>query len=139
MVRATAWFLALAASLPLAVMVDKPVTVSVAVPERVRHSKVVLLRIEGVSMRRDAPATWNVFWGMPDASAQASVDDVHFVGYVASPANSALRNPKPANFILQLPVTALAAIERQTTIRFTFVPVRKLPEGGVTIGSVRLE
>lgn len=139
MLWATACLLALAASAPVVVMVDQPVTVAIAVPERVRHSEVVLLRLEGVVMRRNAPAMWNVFWEMPDAKVQTSVDDLHFVGYVASPANPALRDAKPANFILQLPAAALAALHRQTTIRFTFVPVRKLPEGGVTITSIRLE
>src|SRR5580658_814004 len=103
MLWATACFLALATSVPVAVMVDKPVTIDLAVPEQLRHSKNVLLRMEGVVMRRDAPAMWNVFWDMPEANAQTSVDNVHFVGYIASPANSAVREAKPANFTLQLP------------------------------------
>jgi hypothetical protein len=139
MVSATACFLALAASVPVAVMVDKPVTIALGVPEQVRHSTTVLLRMEGVVMRRDAPAMWNVFWEMPEATAQTSVDNLHFVGYVASPANSALRDAKRANFTLQLPAEAVSAIHRQTSVRLTFVPVRKLPEGGVTITSLRLE
>jgi hypothetical protein len=139
MLWATACFLALSANLPVAVMVDKPVTIDLAVPEQLRHSKNVLLRLEGVVMRRDAPAKWNVFWDMPEANAQTSVDNVHFVGYIASPANSAVRDAKPANFTLQLPSAAELAIHRQTTIHFTFVPTRKLPEGGVTIASARLE
>jgi hypothetical protein len=115
----------------LLVMVDRPVSVVVAVPESLRHAESVSLRMEGVVMRRDAPATWNVFWDRQD--------DAHFVGYVSSPANSSLRDPKPANFILQLPVAAVAALHRQKEMRFTFVPVRKLPEGGVTMTTLRLE
>ncbi len=115
----------------LVVMVAQPVSVVVRVPEELRSAKSVLLRLEGVVMRRDAPATWNVFWEKQDGA--------HLVGYISSPANSAQRNPKPANFILQLPAQALAALHRKKEIRFTFVPVSKLPEGGVTISSVRLE
>ena len=140
MAWAIACFFALAAATdPVAVLLDQPVTATLAVPEQARHAKVVLLRLEGVLMRRDAPARWNVFWDMPEATMQTSLDDVHFVGYVASPATSARRDAKPANFILQLPAAALTALQRQTSIHFTFVPVRKLPEGGVTITSIRLE
>lgn len=115
----------------LLVMVSQPVTVEVPVPEAARHATSVLLHMEGVVMRRDAPASWNVFWDKQDAA--------HLVGYVSSPANSALRDPKPANFMLPLPVEALAALRREKTMRFTFVPMRKLPEGGVQISAVRLE
>jgi hypothetical protein len=115
----------------LLVMVDRPISVVVAVPESLHHAESVSLRMEGVVMRRNAPATWNVFWDRQD--------DAHLVGYVSSPANSGLRNPKPANFILQLPVAAVAALHRQKEMRFTFVPVRKLPEGGVTMTTLRLE
>jgi hypothetical protein len=134
-----ACFLALAASAAAVVMMDKPVTVAVDVPAGVRHSKVILLQIEGVTMRRNAPAVWNVFWEMPDADVKTSVDDAHFAGYVTSVANSAAHEVKPANFTLELPAAAVAAIQRQQTVRFTFVPVRKLPEGGVTITTLRLE
>ncbi len=133
---AIAYFVAFA---PVAVMVDKPVTVTVAIPDQVRHAGSVLLKLEGVVVRRDAPAVWNVFWDMPQATAQTSVNDIHFAGYVTSLANSALRDPKPANFTLQLPAAAITAIHRQSSMRLTFVPTRKLPEGGVTITALRLE
>jgi hypothetical protein len=141
MIWATACFLALAANAPPAalVMVDQPVTVAVDVPEKARHAKVVFLRLEGVVMRRDAPAVWNIFWEMPEANVQTSVDDVHFAGYVTSVANSGLRDPKPVNFTVELPAEAVLAAHRLRAVRFTFVPVRKLPEGGVTITSLRLE
>jgi hypothetical protein len=134
------WAIAyLVAFAPVAVMVDKPVTVTVAIPDQVRHAGSVLLKLEGVVVRRDAPAVWNVFWDMPQATAQTSVNDIHFAGYVTSLANSALRDPKPANFTLQLPAAAITAIHRQSSMRLTFVPTRKLPEGGVTITALRLE
>ena len=141
MLWATACLLALAANVPPAavVMVDKPVTVAVEVPVKVRHSEVVFLRLLGVVMRRNGPAVWNIFWEMPEATAQTSVDDVHFAGYVASPANSVAHDPKPANFTLQLPAAAVLTAHRLAALRLTFVPVRKLPEGGVTITSLRLE
>lgn len=115
----------------LVVMVAQPVSVVVPVPEEARRSRSVLLLMEGVVMRRDEPATWNVFW--------EKQDNAHLVGYVSSPANSALRDPKPARFTLQLPAEALAALHAKKEMRFTFVPARKLPEGGVTITAVRLE
>ena len=124
---------------PVAVMVDKPVTIAVATPEPVRHAKTVLLRIEGVVARRDVPWLWNVFWDLPEADAQTSVENIHFVGYVALPANSALRDPRPANFNMQLPEAAVAALRLRNTLRFTFVPLRKPPPGGVTITLLRLE
>ena len=139
MVWATACFLALTALAAAVVMVDKPVTVSVVVPERVRHSKVILLQLEGVLIRRSAPAVWNVFWEMPDATAETPVDNPHFAGYVTSVANSATRDAKPANFTLELPPAAVSAIHRQQTVQFTFVPAGKLPPGGVTITALRLE
>jgi hypothetical protein len=134
-----ACFLALAASAAAVVMTDKPVTAAVAVPERVRHSKVILLQLEGVTMRRNAPAVWNVFWELQDANVETSVDNAHFAGYVTSIPNSAARDVKPVNFTLELPAAAVAAIQRQQTIHFTFVPMRKLPEGGVSITTLRLE
>jgi Protein of unknown function (DUF_B2219) len=134
---ATAWLLALAASATVTMM-DKPVTVAVNVPEKARRSKAVLLQLEGVVVAHNAPAVWNIFWEMPRANAQTSVEDLHFVGYVTSVANSGARDPKPANFTLELPSAAVAVIHRQTTIRLTFVPVR-VPNGGVTIGDLRLE
>jgi hypothetical protein len=136
---ATACFLALAASAPVVVMVDKPVTTAVEAPEKVRHSNIVLLRLEGVIVRRNAPAVWNVFWDLPEADAQTSVNDPHFAGYLTSLPNSAARNPRPANFTLELPPAAVEMIHRRGVLRFTIVPVRKLPEGGVTITALRLE
>jgi hypothetical protein len=97
------------------------------------------LRLEGVIVRRTAPAVWNVFWDMPEANAQSSVDDIHFAGYLTSLPNSAIRDPRPANFTLELPPAAVEMIHRRGTLRFTFVPVRRLPEGGVTITALRLE
>ncbi len=111
--------------------VQEPVSVTVGVPPEVRHAPTVLLRMEGVVMRRDAPALWNVYWD--------KVDEAHLVGYVSSPANAALRAAKSANFTLELPAAALAAMRRQKEMRFLFVALRKLPEGGITITTVRLE
>ena len=139
MVGVTACLLALAASAPVVVMVDKPVTAGVDVPEHVRHAKIVFLRMEGVIVRRGAPAVWNVFWDLPEANAATSVDDMHFAGYLTSPTNSAIREPHPTNFTLELPAAAVAALQRRSVMRFTFVPVRKLPEGGVTITALRLD
>jgi len=139
MLWASATCLALAAVMPVAVMVDHPVTATVAVPESVQHAEAALLRLEGVIMRRNVPVRWNIFWEFPKADSQTSVENVHFAGYISSPANSALRDPKPANFILPMPPAAIAVLHRQTTMQFTFVPVGKLPEGGVTITSIRLE
>jgi hypothetical protein len=136
---ATAYLLALAAPAPVVVMVDKPVTAVVEAPEQVRHSRIVLLRLEGVIVRRDAPAVWNVFWDMPEATAQTSVDNIHFAGYLTSLPNSAARDPRPVNFTLELPPRAVETIRRRGRLRFTFVPVRKLPQGGVTITALRLE
>ncbi len=139
--RAAAPFalLALAASAAAIVMIDKPVTAAVEASEKVRHSKIVLLRLERVIVRRDAPAIWNVFWDMPEANAQTSVDDPHFLGYLTSLPNSASRDPKPVNFTLELPAAAVETLHQRGVMRFTFVPVRKLPEGGVTITALRLE
>jgi len=134
-----AWPIACFFALAAVVMVDKPVTVAVPVPEKMRESKIVLLQLQGVVMRRNAPAVWNVFWEMPSADAQTSVDIAHFAGYVTSLANSAARSAQPANFTLELPPAAVRATRRQRAIRFTFVPVGKLPEGGVTITSLHLE
>jgi hypothetical protein len=139
MVWATACLLALAAAAPAVVMVDKPVTAAVDVPEKVRHAKIVFLRMEGVIVRRNAPAVWNVFWDLPEANAATSVDDMHFAGYLTSLTNSAIREPHPANFTLELPAAAVAELPRRSIMRFTFVPVRKLPEGGVTITALRLD
>ena len=93
MIWAAAGLLAMAALAPVAVLVDQPVTVTIAVPEQVRHANTVLLHMEGVVMRRNAPAHWDVFWN--------GSDEAHLVGYVSVPANAALRDPKPANFTLQ--------------------------------------
>ena len=139
MVWATACFFALAAAAPVVVMVDKPVTAAVEAPARVRHAKIVFLRMEGVIVRRNAPAVWNVFWDLPEANAATSVDDIHFAGYLTSLPNSALRDPHPANFTLELPAAAVAKLQRQGVMRFTFVPVKKLPDGGVTITALRLD
>jgi len=141
MMWAIAWVLALGSNLPPAavVMRDEPVTAAVEVPAQVRHAKAVSLRLERVVMKRNAPALWNIFWNMPKANAQTPVTDEHFAGYVASPANSALRDPKPANFIVQLPESAVLAMRDAATMSFTFVPKRKLPESGVTIWTLRLE
>jgi hypothetical protein len=135
----TACSLALAASAAAVVMIDKPVTATVEASEKVRDSKIVLLRLEGVVVKRNAPAIWNVFWDMPEANAQTSVNDIHFVGYLTSLPNSATRDPRPVNFTLELPPVAVETIHRRGAMRFTFVPMRKLPEGGVTITSLRLE
>ena len=110
---------------------QQPVTATVSIPEKVKHAETVVLRMEGVVMRRDKPAAWNVYW--------ESKDEAHLVGYVSSPANTALRDPKQANFALQLPKAALAALRRRGEMRFLFVPLRKLPEGGIAIATVRLE
>ena len=125
--------------LALVVMVDQPVIVKIPVPEPVRHSQAVLLRMQGVIMKRDAPANWNVFWEYPKADAQTPLDNMHFVGSIHSPANTSLRDPKPANFVLTMPPGALAPLRKQNEIHFTFVPIGKLPDGGVTITSIRLE
>jgi hypothetical protein len=139
MVWASACFLALAAFAPVIVMVNKPVTAAVEVPERVRHSKMVFLRMEGVIVRRNAPAVWNVFWDLPEANAATAVDDIHFAGYLTSLPNSALREPHPTNFTLELPAAAVAELHRRRTMRFTFVPVGKLPEGGLAITRLSLD
>ena len=139
MVWAIAYLMALANAPPAIVLIDKPVTVAMDVPEPARRSEVLFLKLEGVVAQRSAPVMWNVFWNMPEANAQTSVDNEHFVGYIASPANSAVRHPKPANYTVELPVAAVRAAHRLRTIRFTFVPLRKLPEGGVTITALRLE
>lgn len=110
---------------------QEPVSVTVSVPEKAKQAETVLLRMEGVAMQRNAPALWNVYWDQ--------TDEAHLVGYVSSPANAALRHPKPANFTLQLPLAAVAALRRRKEMRFTFVPVRKPPPGGITITTVRLE
>ena len=141
MMWSIALMLALGSNPPPAaiVMKDEPVMFSLNVPEHVRHAKVVSLRMETVVMKRNAAAVWNIFWNMPNANAQTPVTNEHFAGYIASPANSALRDPKPANFVLQLPEAAVVAMHDAETMSFTFVPVRKLPEGGVTIWTIRLE
>lgn len=131
--------LALMAVMPVAVMVDKPVTVTVAVPEPSRHAEAVLLRLEGVTMRRNVPVTWNIFWELPKADARTSLNNIHFAGFISSPANSALRDPKPVSFLLPMPPPAVAVLHHQPVVRLTFVPIGKLPEGGVTITSIRLE
>ena len=128
-----------AACFLLLVMVNKPVTVSLPIPEAARTAKVLILHLEGVIVKRNAPAVWNVFWEWPQAAARTSVDNVHFAGYITSLPNAAAKNPKPANFALELPAAAVAAIHRLHVLRLTFVPVGRLPEGGVTITSLRLE
>ena len=125
--------------LALAVMVNQPVVVTVPVPEPARHAQAVLLRMQGVIMKRDAPANWNVFWEFPKADAQTPVENMHFVGSIHSPANSGLREAKPANFALPVPPAAIAVLRKQNQLHFTFVPIGKLPEGGVTITFIRLE
>jgi hypothetical protein len=139
MAWATACFFVLAAFAAAVVMVDKPVTVAVPVPEKVRQSKVVLLQLEGVLVRRNAPAVWNVFWDLAAADAETSVDNKHFAGYITSLPNSGARGSQPANFTLELPAAAVEALRRETAMHFTFVPAGKLPEGGVTITALRLE
>jgi len=142
MMWAISFVLALSSNSPppaAVVMKDEPVTAAVYVPAQARHAKLVSLRLEGVVMKRNAAALWNIFWNMPNANAQTPVTDEHFAGYVASPANSAMRDPKPANFMLQLPEAAVLSMRDAATMNFTFVPVRKLPEGGVTIWTIRLE
>jgi hypothetical protein len=134
-----AWAIACFFALAAVVMVDKPITVTVPVPEKLRESKTAVLQLQGVVMRRNAPAVWNVFWEMPGANAQTSVDSAHFAGYITSLANSAARAAQPANFTLELPPAALRLLRRQRAMHFTFVPVGKLPEGGVTITSLHLE
>ena len=110
---------------------QRPVSVMVSIPQAVKQAETVVLRMEGVVMRREKPAMWNVYW--------EKADEAHLVGYVSSPANTATREPKPANFGLQLPTAALAAIRRRREMRFLFVPLRKPPEGGISISTVRLE
>ena len=139
MAWAIACFFVLAAFAPAVAILDKPVTAIVPVPEKARQSKIVLLQLEGVLIRRNAPAVWNVFWDMPTADAQTSVDNIHFAGYITSLPNSAARTSQPANFTLELPPAAVQALRRNSTMRFTFVPVGKLPAGGVTITALRLE
>lgn len=128
----------LAAALTSATLVDKPVTVVVAVPKTARRAQALLLQLEQVIRPKGIPVTFNIFVNMPSANLRTSVDDPHFVGYV-----TALANPnagaKPVGFTIQVADPAARLIKTMAMVRFTFIPTEHLPEGGLKIGAIRLE
>lgn len=131
--------LAIRAAVPVsATLVDKPVTVVVVVPKTARRAQALLLQLEQVIRPKSVPVTFNIFAEMPAANMKTSVDDPHFVGYVTALANpSALA--KPVGLTVQIADPASRSIRMMPAARFTFVPMEKFPEGGVRIGSIRIE
>ncbi|MCU1238465.1 MAG: hypothetical protein JWP63_6432 [Candidatus Solibacter sp.] len=129
--------LACAAVAPPVVILDKPVTITVDVPEPVRRANHILLQLEQVTTPRKTSATWNMFVELPDAGERSPVDLPNFAGYVTTlPNPSAATNP-PKGMSLQLPDPAARLVRKLHSVRLTFVPVTKLTES-VRIGVVRL-
>lgn len=131
--------LALRAAGPLSVtLIDKPLTVAVAVPKTARRAQALLIQLEQVIRPKTVPVSINLFVEMPTANAKTSVDDPHFAGYVTALANPS-PNAKPVGFTIQVAGPAARLIRMNTSFRLTLVPAARYPEGGVRIGSIRLE
>jgi len=121
------------------VMIDKPVTVTVAVSEPARKAEHLLLQLEQVMTPKTASATWNMFIELPRADRRTSVYLPNFAGYVTTlPNPTAPANP-PKGMTLQLPDAAARLVRKLPEVRVTFVPTGKFAGDGVRIGVVRLE
>jgi hypothetical protein len=121
------------------VIVDKPVTITVPVPESVRKAEHILMQLEQVTTPKTASATWNMFIELPAADERTSVYVPNFAGYVTTlPNPSAPANP-PKAMTLQLPDAAARLVRKLPEVHITFVPIEKFAADGVRIGAVRLE
>jgi hypothetical protein len=120
-------------------LVDKPVTVTLAVPETARRGAPVLLQLQRVIAPKSTAVRFNVFAELPSADAGTSVDHPSFVGYVTLLPTGSAANSPPKGVTLQVADPAARLIRTKKTAQFTFVPTEKFVEGGVSIGSIRLE
>lgn len=121
------------------VLIDKPVTVAVPVPEAVRRAEVVFLQLKQATTPKSAAVTWRIFLELPSAGRETSVDDPKFVGYVTSLSNPTGPANPPKGFTIQVPAPASRLLRSAQSVRLTFVPTAKFPDEGVRIGSVLLE
>src|SRR5436190_1684897 len=83
----TALLILMATAADAVMLIEKPVTVTVAVPETIRGAQAVLLQLQQVTTPKSAPVTWRIFAELPSAGVQTSVDHPNFVGYVSMLAN----------------------------------------------------
>jgi len=120
-------------------LVDKPVTVKVAVPESVRKAENIVLQLAQVTTPKETSATWNMFVELPDADGRTPVESPNFAGYVTTVPNPTARSNPPKAMTLPLPDAAARIVRRLPEVRLTLVPVEKIAGGGVTIGEIRLE
>jgi hypothetical protein len=120
-------------------LLDKPVTVTLAVPEKARRGGPMLLQLQGVIAPKSVAVRLNIFVELPSADAATSVDGANFAGYVTLLPNPSAPNNPPKGITLQVADPAASLIRARRTARFTLVPAEKAGESGVTIGSIRLE
>jgi hypothetical protein len=121
------------------VMIEKPVTITVAVAEPVRKAPHILLQLEQVTTPKNASATWNMFIELPSADSQTPVEVPNFAGYITTLPNPSAPSNPPKGMSLQLPDEAARLVRKLTAVRLTFVPMAKFAGDGVRIGVVRLE
>ena len=120
------------------VIVDKPVTVTIAVSEPLRKAGYILLQLEQVTTPKTASVTWNMFIELPSADARTSVNLPNFIGYVTTlPNPTAPANP-PKGMTLQLPDAAARFVRILPEVRLTFVPTAKFAGDGVRIGFTQI-
>jgi hypothetical protein len=120
-------------------LVDKPATVAVPVPKTAGRAKALLLQLEHVIAPKSAAATFNIFVDLPSADATTPVDHPNFVGYVTMLPNPSAPNNPAKGITMQMAEPAARLVRTERTARLTFVPTEPLAEGGVKIGSIRIE
>ena len=120
-------------------LVDKPATVEVPVPKTAGRAKALLLHLEHVIAPKNAAVTFNIFADLPSADKSTSVDHQNFVGYVTMLPNPTAPNNPAKGITMQMAEPAARLVRVEKTARLTFVPTEPIAEGGVTIGSIRIE
>src|SRR5258708_4446728 len=120
-------------------LVDKPATVEVPVPKTAARAKALLLQLEHVIAPKNSPVTFNIFADLPSAGKTTSVDHPNFVGYVTMVPNPSAPNNPPKGVTMQMAEPAARLVRAEKAAKLTFVPTEPLAEGGVTIGSIRIE
>ena len=120
-------------------LVDKPATVEVPVPKTAGRAKALLLHLEHVIAPKNAAVNFNIFANLPSAEKSTSVDHPNFVGYVTMLPNPSAPNNPEKGITMQMAEPAARLVRTEKTARLTFVPTERIAEGGVTIGSIRIE
>ena len=121
-------------------LTDRPITISVAVPDRIDRGATLLLRIDGVTTEPSQTATIRVFLDRPSADQSTAVSDPQFIGYfTVVPRHAGGSRKDGQNFILEIPERMVATLKR-ASVQITLVPVSGSASGpGMTIKRISLE